>query len=93
MLGVSGRLKGGHDMPNITRDTAPADLPATGYVRLALLLQLIPMSRSSIWRKTKAGTFPKPYKLSDNVTAWRAEDVRDWIEAQHAQTATSTGRG
>jgi predicted DNA-binding transcriptional regulator AlpA len=28
----------------------------------------------------KAGRFPKPCKLSANVTAWRAEDVRAWCE-------------
>jgi len=30
----------------------------------------------------KAGTFPKPTKLSSRVTAWRVADIRDWMSAQ-----------
>lgn len=63
----------------------PAQLPATGFIRLTQLVALIPFSRASVWRKVKAGTFPQPVKLSERVTAWKAEDVRAWIEAQGAR--------
>ncbi len=59
---------------------APANLPATGYVRIKQLLRVIPFSRTTIWRKTKAGAFPRPVKLSQQVTGWRVEDVRAWME-------------
>ena len=35
----------------------------------------------ALWRKVKAGHFPKPVKLSERVTAWRVEDVRAWLAA------------
>lgn len=57
-------------------------LPATGFVRLADLRQIIPLSDSSIWRRVKAGTFPTPVKLSERVTAWRAEAIRQWLDEQ-----------
>lgn len=64
-------------------------LPATGYIRQAQLvgnpgkgiLPLIPFSAATLWRKVKNGEFPRPVKLSANVTAWRAEEVRAWMEA------------
>lgn len=64
-------------------------LPATGYLRQAQLLgnaakgilPLIPFSAATLWRKVKAKQFPEPVKLSANVTAWRVEDVRAWIDA------------
>ena len=64
------------------KQPAPADLPVTGYVRLSLLLRLIPFSRATVWRKVQQGKFPRPVKLSERVTAWRAEDLRAWIAAQ-----------
>lgn len=66
--------------PTQAKQSSKADLPATGYVRLALLLQLIPFSRATVWRKVKDGKFPKPIKLSEHVTAWRVEDVRAWMD-------------
>ncbi|WP_159876847.1 helix-turn-helix transcriptional regulator [Aquitalea denitrificans] len=57
-------------------------LPTTGFVRLADLRQIIPLSDSSIWRRVKAGTFPTPVKLSERVTAWRAEAIRAWLDEQ-----------
>lgn len=58
----------------------PQTLPATGYIRMALLLVFVPFSSATIWRKVKKGQFPAPVKLSDRVTAWRCEDIRAWIE-------------
>lgn len=55
-------------------------LPETGYIRLKQILIFIPFSAATIWRKVKAGTFPKPIKLSENITAWKAEEVREWLD-------------
>jgi prophage regulatory protein len=64
-------------------------LPDEGYVREAQLVQSarlpsapIPFSAPTLWRKVKAGTFPKPVKLSERVTAWRVADVREWMKVQ-----------
>lgn len=62
------------------------DLPATGYVRQAQLIPApLPFSSATLWRKCKAGEFPKPVKLSERVTAWKVEDVRRWLDAQAAK--------
>jgi prophage regulatory protein len=56
-------------------------LPSTGFIRQAQLIQaFVPFSAATLWRRVRSGDFPKPVKLSDRVTAWRVEDVRDWIE-------------
>lgn len=65
-------------------------LPQTGYVRLPLLIGdaktgtpgILPFSASTLWRRVKAGTFPAPIKLSERVTAWRAETIRQWLDEQ-----------
>ena len=40
---------------------------------------LLPFSSATLWRKVKAGTFPRPVKLADKVTAWRADEVQAWM--------------
>ena len=57
-------------------------LPETGFLRQPQVLVFVPISRSTLWRRIQAGSFPGPVKLSARVTAWRAEDVRNWISAQ-----------
>ncbi len=54
-------------------------LPETGFLRLNEVLKLIPVSRSTWWAGVKDGRFPKPVKLSENITAWRVEDIRALI--------------
>jgi prophage regulatory protein len=71
-------------MAKRTPSHVPADLPVTGYVRLSQLVRLIPFSPATVWRKVRAGQFPKPLKLSANVTAWKAEDVREWMKSREA---------
>lgn len=40
---------------------------------------LLPISHATLWRKVSDGTFPRPVKLSQRTTAWRAAEVRRWI--------------
>lgn len=70
--------------PKASAHTLPSPavltLPQTGFVRQAQVLTFIPISKSTLWRQVAAGTFPTPVKLTPSITAWRAEDIRLWIE-------------
>lgn len=66
-------------------------LADSAYIREAQLVQSpkrpgvpapLPFSAPTLWRKVRAGTFPKPMKLSERVTAWRVGDVRAWLRAR-----------
>lgn len=57
-------------------------LPDTGFLRQPQVLAFVPISKSTLWRRIQAHTFPAPLKLSPRVTVWRAEDVRRWIAQQ-----------
>jgi prophage regulatory protein len=61
------------------RKAARANLPDVGFVRLPLILRLIPISRSGWWKGIELGRYPAPVKLSPGVTAWRVEDIRGLI--------------
>lgn len=36
-------------------------------------------SRTTLWRRVRAGDFPKPIALSSNSTRWKSSEVEDWI--------------
>lgn len=65
------------------------NLPASGFIRQAQLIPtVVPFSSATLWRKCKSGDFPRGYKLSERVTAWRVGEVRAWLLAQ-AQGVTA----
>ncbi|MEN9533323.1 MAG: hypothetical protein RIQ83_2547 [Pseudomonadota bacterium] len=55
-------------------------IPSTGFIRQAVILKQFPFSKTTLWRKVKQGSFPKPVKLSERVTARRAVDVHKWLQ-------------
>lgn len=66
-------------------------LPDSAFIRESQLVQSpkrpetpapLPFSAPTLWRKVKNGSFPKPARLSQRVTAWKVGDVRAWIAAQ-----------
>lgn len=48
-------------------------------IRLKELLHVVPLSRSTIYDRMAAGTFPKSLNLGGGVVAWRQSDIEDWI--------------
>jgi prophage regulatory protein len=67
----------------MSHSPSPQGLPATGYIRQAQLIpKILPVSPATLWRWVKTGQFVTPVKLGENVTAWRVEDVRQWLDAK-----------
>lgn len=64
-------------------------IPETGYLRLHQIVgnpkatppvhPIIPVGRSTWWAGVRSGKFPAPVKLGPGITAWRAEDIREYI--------------
>ena len=48
----------------------------------AAVAGIIPVSAATLWRWVAAGRFPQPARIGERVTAWRAADVRAWMESQ-----------
>ena len=60
--------------------TTMTTIPTVGFLRLPQILQLVPISKSAWWEGCKTGRFPKPIKLGPRTTAWKAEDIAEWVE-------------
>lgn len=59
-----------------------SELPQEGFVRAGTLAKVLGIAVVTVWRWSAKGILPQPVKLSERVTAWRAEDIRDWMNAQ-----------
>jgi prophage regulatory protein len=61
--------------------TVPLRLLRFGDVR-----QRTGLSRSTIWRMERSGSFPSRVKVSVNVVAWREDEVSEWIASRARRT-------
>jgi len=48
-------------------------------LRISDVIDKTTLSKSTIERKMKTNSFPKPIKLSTRATGWIEEDVNSWI--------------
>jgi len=65
--------------------SATPTLPATGFLRLAQVLQFVPVSKTAWYEGIQSGAYPKPVKLGPRTAAYRVEDIRALIEQLGAQ--------
>ena len=64
------------DLPALTTPTAPAIL------RASHLLPMLGISRMTLHRRVKDGSFPRPVRIGPNAIGWKAADVERWIESR-----------
>ena len=48
------------------------------FLRERDLLQRLPFSHATLWRRVADGGFPAPVRISPRVVAWRLADVEAW---------------
>lgn len=53
-----------------------------GVLRLPAVIQLVGLSRSSIYLLIKQARFPKPVLLSLRAVGWRQCDIHAWLESR-----------
>lgn len=49
-------------------------------LRLPAVLERTGLSRSTLYRKIKAGTFPKQLAISMRCAGWRETAIEDWMK-------------
>ena len=55
------------------------------YLRLQQLLTVVPFSPSTVWRKSRDGTFVRPRKLPSRITVWKRTEVEQWLASQEGE--------
>lgn len=46
------------------------------------VLDLLGISKSTLYRWIDDGRLPEPIRLGPNVPAWREGDLRDWLDSR-----------
>lgn len=55
---------------------------ADAWLTIGDLERLTRLHRRTIYRKVKAGAFPKPFELGANTSRWRLSDYQEWSKAR-----------
>jgi prophage regulatory protein len=59
-------------------------MEANSLIRIKDLVKIIPISRASIWRLSKAGKFPRPIRRAARATAWKRVEIEAWLKEREA---------
>lgn len=55
-----------------------SDLTSPMFYRMRDVLRMTALSRSSLYRRIAAGTFPAPVSLGGAAKGWRRRDLEQW---------------
>ena len=55
-------------------------------LRAAEVMARVGLSRTTIWRRVRAGTFPAPVELGENSIGWPENLITSWIESRKRRT-------
>lgn len=53
-------------------------------IRIPEVCNLTGMSRATIWRKARDGSFPQPFRISEAITSWDESEIVAWLDAKKA---------
>ncbi len=51
-------------------------------LRLPQVIELTGLGRDTIYRYIREGRFPAQRRISDRASAWRADEITNWIESR-----------
>ena len=55
------------------------------FIRMDRLLEILPVSTTTIFKWVKSGQFPAPIRIGPNVSAWSSVEIEAWKEARKAK--------
>jgi len=52
------------------------------FIRIRQVLEMIGVSRTTLWRMVQAGTFPRPVRITERNRGYVRETVEAWMKAR-----------
>ena len=68
-------------MSNILRGVNLGTVFADRIIREAECRKITGLSRTTRWRRTQTGHFPKGVRISDSIIGWKQSDLQAWINS------------
>lgn len=53
-----------------------------GLIKIGIVMQMVSMSRSAVYKEMKKGTFPRQKQQSARAVAWVRSEVEAWIASR-----------
>ncbi|MDA9165582.1 AlpA family phage regulatory protein [Alphaproteobacteria bacterium] len=50
------------------------------YKAIPPIQPIIPVAKSTWWDGVKKGKYPKPYKIGNNITVWRSDEIQALVD-------------
>jgi len=60
------------------------------FVRPSEIKKLTGLSKTTVWRREKAGDFPARRRLSPGAVGWLWSEVKEWMERRNRQGIKSS---
>ncbi len=57
------------------------------FIRPRQVIEMIGVSRTTLWRMVQAGTFPRPVRITERNCGFLLETVESWMKARAAGLA------
>jgi predicted DNA-binding transcriptional regulator AlpA len=65
---------------NITNNSQNNTIPKTDrIIRIKELIDMVGLSRTTIWRMEGYGSFPKRVSLGTNSVGWKLSEINEWL--------------
>jgi prophage regulatory protein len=55
---------------------------STRLIRIPEVVRATGLPKSTVYAFARRGLFPQPVKLSERVSAWRSDELDQWVEAR-----------
>jgi prophage regulatory protein len=62
----------------VKRGDAAEALPAPPFLRIAVVMRITGLGRSTIYRMIAEDKFPSPVRLAKRAVGWRCADLETW---------------
>jgi prophage regulatory protein len=56
------------------------------FIRIRKVLEMIGVSRTTLWRMVQSGTFPRPVRITERSRGYVLETVEAWMTARKDST-------
>lgn len=63
------------------------EAPPDRILRISAVLEMTGLTRSTLYRKMEAGTFPRNIRIATRCAGWRASAVDEWMRNPMFYTA------
>ncbi len=62
------------------------DLSQNKIIKRKELLELVSMSKSTLYNQVAENRFPKPIKLANRSVGWLTSDIQEWFEQKKGES-------